>query len=199
VWVRWWWAWGIPALLLAGNLVWLVGLRGGVVGRGSLIERRVAELERDVSRLEGDARRLGEAREKLAGVRSQLASLRQEQLAPMRERLVPFLVDVVERSRQAGLVPERIGYSVTQDEKTELAHFTATYSVTGPYDRIRQLVFLLESSPQFVVIERLALTGTDDAASLDVRFQLTVGTFFSDIDEALLKELGVTEVGRGEG
>jgi len=199
VWVRWWWAWAIPALVLTANLVWLVGLRGGVVGRGTLIERRVSDLQRDVARLQADKRRLIEAQAKLGTLRDELTSLRQEQLAPMRERLVPFLIDVVERSRQASLTPERIGYSYSQEKKSGLVHFNAAYAVTGPYDRIRRLVYLLESSPQFVVIERLGLTGNDDAASLDVRVQLTLGTYFSDIDEQLLEELGVTEVSSGEG
>lgn len=199
VWTRWWWAWTIPALVLIANLVWLIGLRGGVVGRGTLIERRVADLERGVARLESEKRHLVEAQAKLGTLREELTSLRQEQLAPMKDRLVPFLIDVVERSRQASLVPERIGYSYSQDKKTGLVHFNATYAVTGPYDRIRQLVYLLESSPQFVVIEGLGLSGNDDAASLDVKVQLTLGTYFSDVDEELLKELGVTEVSSGEG
>lgn len=199
VWVRWWWAWAIPAVILTANVVWLVGLRGGIVGRGTLIERRVATLEREVARLEADKRRLIDATARLSALRGEVATLRQEQLAPMRARLVPFLIDVVERSRESSLVPERIGYTYSQDEKTGLVHFNATYAVTGPYERIRRLVYLLESSPQFVVIESLGLTGSEDAGSLDVRVQLTLGTYFSDIDEELLRELGVTEVSGGQG
>ena len=36
------------------------------------------------------------------------------------------------------------------------------------------------------------------AASLDVGVQLNVGTYFSDIDENLLKKLGVSEVAGAE-
>jgi Tfp pilus assembly protein PilO len=198
VWLRWWWAWALPALLLTVNIVWLGGLRGAVLGRGSLMGRRVTELEGEVKRLDARRRQLDTTKHDLDTLEERLASLRDAQLAPMRERLVPFLVDVVERARTVGLNPQRIGYSVSEDKKSGLFHFVATYGLEGRYDQMRQLIYLLESSPQFIVIERLGLSGQDDASSLEVSVSLGLGTYFSDVDKELMHELGVTEVQRGE-
>ena len=197
VWLRRWWWWAVPGTLVLLNLVWLAGLRGAVLGRGSLLSRQVDSAERAVRRLEAQRRQLGATQEALDRVQAQVATLREQRLAPMKERLVPFLKDLYARSQEAGLTPDRIGFAAAQEQKSDLAHFTASFSVTGKYQQIRKLVYLLEASPQFIVVEHLGLRGRDEAASLDVTVQMVVGTYFSDIDVKLLKELGITEVKRG--
>jgi len=197
VWWRLWYVWLIPGLLVALNVVWLAGVRGAVLGRGSLLTRQVETTEGEVARLESQQAHLQRTEEQLASLKGDLAALREEQLGRMSARLVPFLTDVVQRAEQSGLRPERIGYTVQRDEKTGLVGFSASYNVKGGYEQIRECVSQLESSPQFIIVERLGLRGQDDASSLTVDVQLTVETFFSDTDEKLLKELGV-EVVRGE-
>lgn len=198
MWVRWWWAWLAPSVLLAVNVVWVGGLRSTLVGRGSLIGRRVASVEDEVTRLETKKRQLMGTKTDLTRLRDGLDTLRERQLAPMRARLVPFLVDVVDRSQKAGLSPEKIGYSPQQDKKTGLVHFSATYGLRGRYEQIRELIYRLESSPQFIVIDSLGLRGQDDPSSLDVSVALTVSTYFSDVDEALLRQIGASEVQHGQ-
>ena len=190
-WWRLWYVWLIPGLLVGLNLVWLAGVRGAVLGRGSLLTRQVEQLREDVSRLEGQKVHLDRTEKQLAGLKGNLTALRDEELGSMSARLVPFLSDVVERAQQAGLQPERIGYSAQKDDKTGLVHFAARYSVKGSYERIRECISLLESSPQFIVVEGLGLHGQEDASSLDVDVQLGVATYFSDADEKLMKQLGV--------
>lgn len=197
VWWRLWYVWLIPGLLVAVNVVWLGAVRGAVLGRGSLLARQVEQLEGDVRRLEGHKSQLERTEAQLLSLRENLATLRHEELGRMSERLVPFLDDVVQRAQDAGLRPERIGYAVQRDEKTGLVRFSASYSVEGGYEQVRECVSSLESSPQFVIVEDLGLRGRDDASSLAVGVQLTVATYFSDTDETLLKQLGV-EVTGGE-
>ena len=196
-----WWllwpVWVVPALLLVVNLAWLGWLRGAIVGRGSVLAREVAALREAVGTLEAQQLQLVEAEQKLATLTERLEGMRGRQLGPMRERLVPFLTDVVARAEQAGLKPERIGYAVREEEKSGLVHFTATYQLKGPYDNVRRCVWLLETSPHFVVIESISLRAPEDASTLDLDAQLTLATFFSDIDRAELAKLETGEVPRG--
>jgi len=196
-----WWllwpVWVVPALLLVVNLAWLGWLRGAIVGRGSLLAREVSALRDAVKTLEAQQRQLVAAEQELATLTTRLEGMRGSQLGPMRERLVPFLTDVVERAEQAGLKPERIGYAVREEEKGGLAQFTATYQLKGPYDSVRRCVWLLETSPHFVVIENISLRAPEDASTLDIDAQLTLATFFSDIDRAELAKLETGEVPRG--
>ncbi len=197
-WWTLWPAWLVPALLIVLNVAWLGWLRGAVVGRGSLLAREVAELRDAVRTLEGQQRQLAAAEADLAALTTRLSAMRGSQLGPMRERLVPFLTDVVERAEKASLRPERIGYGVQEEEKTGLVQFTATYQLKGPYDNVRRCVWLLETSPQFVVIESISLRTPEDASTLDVDAQLTLATFFSDLDRAELAKLESGGVPRGE-
>ena len=197
-WLRLWYLWAVPGLLVVAALVWLIGLRAALLGRGPLLSRQTAETETAVKKLEGQAQQLEQARKSLDELQGDLGELRGSKLGAMHERLVPFLKDVVQRTQEAGLKVERVGYAAKPDEKSGLVYFAASYSVKGSYEQIRRCVYLLESSPEFVLIEGLGLRGGESAASLDVGVQLVVGTYFSDLDEELLRQLGVTEVKHGE-
>jgi hypothetical protein len=193
-WLRMWPAWAVPTALIVVNVVWLFGVRGAVIGRGSLLAKQKASLEAEVAGLTAQRNSLQTANSSLEVLQRDLGALRKEQLGSMRERLVSFLVDLAKRVQAAGLSPERISYSALPDKKSGLVHFAATFGVTGSYEQIRQCVNLLEGSPQFIIVERLGLRGDDAAVSLDVAVQLTVATFFADADTGMLRELGIDEL-----
>lgn len=197
-WLKLWYLWLPAGALVVLNVVWLTGLRGTLLGRGSLLAKQVSDAEAEVSKLEGQLGQLERTAKALEELKANLGELRERRLGPMRERLVPFLQDVVKRTQEAGLQPERVSYTAHREEKTGLVYFTAAYAVKGSYDQIRRCVFLLESSPEFVLLDGLGLRGDESASSLDVGVQLNVGTYFSDIDENLLKKLGVSEVASAE-
>ncbi len=197
-WGRLWFVWVIPALLVIANVVWLAGLRGAVIGQGTWLAQKVAASEDEVQRLEQHRQALAGASRAVEELRTALDDLRSRRLGGMKERLVPFLLDVVERTQRAGLQPERINYTARADDKTGFVQFTAVYSLTGPYENIRRCIYLLEESPQLAIIERLALRGDEHLTSLDVGVQLTVSTYFTDMDRGLMAEFGVEEVAGGE-
>ena len=193
-WLRLWYLWAPPAALVAANVVWLAGVRGTLLGRGSLLARQVTSTQAEVAKLESQERELERESQALARLQENLGALRREQMAPMRERLIPFLTDLFKRTEEAGLRPDRVTYSVHREKRSGLVYFSAHFDVKGNYEQIRRCVFELESSPQFILLEGLALRGSDAATSLDVGVNLGVGTYFADVDEGLMKELGVREV-----
>jgi Tfp pilus assembly protein PilO len=193
-WLRLWYLWVPPAVLVVLNVIWLAGLRGSVVGRGSFLTKQVTDVEVEVNKLESHARELERQTKALADLHQNLGALRRDRLAPMRERLVPFLADLMKRTREAGLNPERLSYAARREEKSGLVYFGASFGVKGSYEQVRRCVFLLESSPQFVLVDQLSLRSDENAASLDIGIQLAVGTYFADLDKGLMQELGVKEV-----
>ena len=197
-WFRLWYAWALPLAVVVLNVVWLIGLRASVVGQGSLIAQRLAESQAALAKLEGQAAELERTERSLEQLRANLDALRKVDMAPMKQRLVPFLTDVLARTQEAGLKVERVTYAAQRDEKSGLAYFSAGYGVKGTYEQIRRCAYLLESSPQFVMLEALALRGDENAASLEVKVQLGVGTYFADLDEEMMKKYGVREVSGGK-
>lgn len=196
-WLKFWYLWVPAGALVVLNVIWLSLLRGTVLGRGSLLTRQVSEAQSEVNKLEGQFQQLERTSRALGELEANLGDLRGKRLGPMRERLVPFLQDVVRRTYEAGLQPDRVAYTAHREAKSGLVYFTATYGVKGSYDQIRRCVFLLETSPEFVLLDGLGLHGDESTSSLDVQVQLNVSTYFSDIDETLLKQLGVKEVTSG--
>ncbi|MFI5167970.1 MAG: hypothetical protein ACHQQS_15280 [Thermoanaerobaculales bacterium] len=197
-WLRLWYLWAIPGFLVLANVVWLGGVRGALLGRGSVLAKQVREAQTNVTKLEEQKRRLEHSAQALASLQGSLGELRETQLASMHDRLIPFLKDVIQCTEEAGLHAERIAYQATRDLKTGLVYFSASYSLKGRYEQIRKCVYLIEVSKEFALIETLGLHSQDAATSVDVNVQLSVGTYFSDLDESLMRELGVNEVARGE-
>jgi Tfp pilus assembly protein PilO len=197
-WLRLWYLWVPAGVLVLLNVIWLTGLRGALLGRGSLLAKQVSGAEREVGKLEGQLHQLEQTTRALEELQANLNDLRERRLGPMRERLVPFLKEVVSRTQESGLQPERVAYAVRREEKTGLVYLSAAYSVKGSYDQIRRCVYLLESSPEFVLVDGMGLRGDESASSLVVEVQLNLGTYFSDVDERMLRELGVNEVTGGE-
>ena len=193
-WLRLWLVWLLPALLLAVNAFWLLGLRGAVLGRGSLLAKQRDAVAGEVASLTAQRDALAAARASLATLESDLGAMRKERLGSMRERMVSFLVDVAKRTHAAGLLPQRINYSADVDEKSGMVHFTAIFSLAGTYEQVRRCVNLLESSPQFVVVERLNVRSEETAISLAVDVQLSVGTYFVDADTGMLRQLGIEDL-----
>lgn len=195
-WLHLWAVWTVPGVLVIANALWLGGLRGAVLGRGSILARQVREAEEQVVALEKQTLALNETRLAVDELSVRLSALRDGQLGSMRQRLVPFLVDVVQRASEAGLASERIGYQARDDEESGLVYFSATYELEGSYEKIRRYIGLLEASPHFVVIEKLELRGLEDASALEIKVRLGVGTYFYDRDRELMQQLGVGEVAR---
>ncbi len=195
-WLRYLWLWLAPTLLAAVNAAWLFSLRGLVLGKGASVVDQVRAKEQQVRELERSLRELEATHQALKQLQQQLARLRLEEMGPMREQLLPFLQAVGERTRQAGLFPERISYVAREEKKSGLVHFAATFELAGSYEQLRQCIAGLEHVPQFLVIERLGLQGEDTARSTNIAMQMVVGTYFSDLDRQLLQQLGATEEAR---
>jgi len=197
-WIRFWYLWALPLAVVVLNVVWLAGLRSTVVGQDSVLAQRLSDAQAALSKLESQAGQLGRTEKALAQLKENLDALRKVDMAPMKKRLVPFLTDVLKRTQDAGLKVERVSYTAHRDEKSGLVSFSAGYGVKGNYEQIRRCAFLLESSPEFIMLDGLALRGDENASSLEVAVQLVVGTYFADLDEELMKQLGVHEVSGGQ-
>jgi Tfp pilus assembly protein PilO len=192
-WLRRWYLWAPAGVLVLANVVWLAGVRGALLGRGPALAARVREVQSSVTRLTEQKAALEHSAAALTSLEGNLGDLRGSLLGSMHDRLIPFLKDVVQRTEEAGLHAERVAYTAQPDKKSGLVYFSASYAVKGSYEQIRRCVYLLETSPQFVMIDSLGLRSQEVATSVDVSVQLIVGTYFSDLDEALLQQLGISE------
>jgi Tfp pilus assembly protein PilO len=80
-------------------------------------------------------------------------------------------------ARQFGLRPARTGTDPETDRESSLARLLVTMVVAGDYRNIREFIYELESSPEFVVIENVALAQGEEA-SAPLVLTIEVATYY---------------------
>jgi Tfp pilus assembly protein PilO len=80
-------------------------------------------------------------------------------------------------ARKNGLRPARTGTDPETDRESALARLLVTMVVAGDYRDIREFIYELESSPEFVVIENVALAQSEEA-SAPLVLTIEVATYY---------------------
>ena len=80
-------------------------------------------------------------------------------------------------ARQFNLRPARTGSEPEADRESALAKLTVTMVVTGDYRDIREFIYELESSPEFVVIDNVALAQSE-ATNAPLVLTIEVSTYY---------------------
>jgi Tfp pilus assembly protein PilO len=84
---------------------------------------------------------------------------------------------LTEMARRANLTPGRAGMSPSQTRESALGKLTVTQTLTGPYRSLRQFIYDLETSPEFLILEHVALSqGSEGSGALVMNVR--VATYF---------------------
>ncbi len=87
-------------------------------------------------------------------------------------RRITFL-KIAQLAQQVNLRLERRNYDVSQESGSELAKLTTTAILSGDYRDIRRFIYALETSPEFLVVENVALSqGGERERRLTVTVQM---------------------------
>jgi hypothetical protein len=162
-------------LLLVVNAVILVVYHGFYDQRiRSLSETKTAlRARRDEAR--AAANRAAETEKKLVALRDGLESFYTETLGARRERLAPMIEEIYEVTQKAGFLPQTIGYA--EESVPGADRFSLTFQIDGRYAEIRRLLYVLETSPKFFVLERVRVAMDENAPDV-LRTSLTVSHYF---------------------
>ena len=76
------------------------------------------------------------------------------------------------------------GINTTENEKgSKLAKLTTNYTLTGDYRDVRRFIYALETTPEFIVLENVALTSSgDQAGSRTLGISLNIATYYRSSD-----------------
>lgn len=80
-------------------------------------------------------------------------------------------------AREFNLRPARTGSEPEADRESALAKLTVTMVVAGDYRDIREFIYELESSPEFVVIDNVALAQSE-ATNAPLVLTIEVSTYY---------------------
>jgi len=188
----------LPAVALcavtAAFYVWQTSESGG---RRAQIRGEIDDYEQKIARLEQLQQAAASDRETVTEIDRQFGILYRDVFGDLDERLTRILRAVGSATREAGLLPSTFSYTAADDQTTGFIRFGVRFSVDGEYQQIRQMLAALQSSPEFLVVENLNLSGDEDPVSRELSISVNIATFLSEVDEGQLRRLtgGITNAG----
>lgn len=176
----------IVTLAAAVLLVWQTSESGGAQSR---VRRQISELEGELERL----RRVEEAartdRQRVEQLDEQFAVLYHDVFGSLEERLTGIMRAVGSATANAGLRPSSYAYAASDDRATGFIRFSVRFSVEGEYRQIRQMLADLQSSPEFLVVDNLSLSGDEEPVTRLLSISVSISTFLAEADEEQLRRL----------
>ena len=180
----------LPAVILcaltAGAYAWQTSESGG---RRAQIRRQIEDLEREIARLERMQEAAVSDRETVAEVDRQFDLLYNDVFGDLDQRLTRILRAVGSATREAGILPGTFSYTATDDQVTGFIRFGVRFSVDAEYVQIRKMLAALQSSPEFLVVENLNLSGDEDPVSRELSISVNISTFLAEADASQLRRL----------
>lgn len=160
----------VLALLLVANAVFFFTYRVQYEARLSDLDARLDQAKAEYQ----EARRARTtAEQQIAAYRKaerEVQSVYRTRWSTQNARLTPLISEVKRLTVASNLVPQSISFSQTEQGAAsptrarglgDVTEVGISFSIQGPYQRIRQLINRLELSEQFVIIDQISLAGAD--------------------------------------
>ena len=88
-------------------------------------------------------------------------------------------------AEQADVRLEQGANAVAHEKGSTLSKLTTSYTLAGEYRNVRRFIYSLETTPEFVVLEHVALTSPgEQAAGRGLAVKLDIATYFRSGDAA---------------
>lgn len=159
-------------ILLVINLVVFFTYRVQQQNRIESLRERRAELEQELQKAQL-ARET--ARQQIASVsrlEKELVRIFDQSWGTPDERLTPLLRELYRHANESGLQPSSRTYGNEQTSREgEATAMTISFGVEGTYEQLREMIQLIETSDQYVVIDSLSL-GERENAGLTITIEL---------------------------
>ena len=173
-------------VIAAAAYVWQSSESGG---RAAGVRAEIGEFETEIARLERLLAQVEGERATVASVNETFDLLYGQVFRSLDDRLTNILREVGLATRSAGLLPGAYKYDAEDEQKTGYVRFSIQFSVTGEYAQIRKLIAAVQSSPEFLVVEQIAFTGDEAAATQELTVAVRVATYLSEASRETLDRL----------
>jgi hypothetical protein len=184
----------LGALIIVNAAVSVLVVRPKVVRYKQLTDlsspqvQAVKTREKDVLQKESYRTSLEKARDDMKHLAGDVLSTRQR-------RMIKVQLEIAKLARECNIALDRVQYPPDNSEGAALEHFAIVVPLLGGYSNLRKFIQLVESSDNFLVIERVAL-GTGKSSDV-VELNITLGTYFIAPDADLDKLGKKTQPGGG--
>jgi hypothetical protein len=136
-------------------------------------ERRALTKKRDEAKAAFD--RASETERRLDELKKSLDGFFGETLGGRKERLASLIENVDDITRKAGFMPSTISFAENQVPGAD--RLTLSFRIEGRYADVKKLLYAFETSPEFLVPERVQVTLDQNAPDV-LRVALSVAHYF---------------------
>lgn len=172
--------------LTAGAYIWQTSESGG---RRVQIRHQIEDLEQEIERLERMQQAAASDRETVEEIERQFDVLYNDVFGDLDQRLTRILRAVGSSTREAGILPSSFSYTAAADKATGYIRFGIRFSVDAEYMQLRRMLAALQSSPEFLVVEGLNLSGDENPVSRELAISVNISTFLAEADAGQLRRL----------
>jgi Tfp pilus assembly protein PilO len=173
-------------ILLGAAFVWQAT---GAAGREERVVAEVDELQAELERLMRIRAEAGSDRAAVGELDRHFKHLYDDVFGNLDERLTRILRSVHAATRGAGLQPGSFGYSAVEDRKLRYVRFGIQFSISGEYGQLRQLLSALQASPEFLIVETIAISGDSEGTNRSLNVGIRVATYLAEADAETLRRL----------
>ena len=85
---------------------------------------------------------------------------------------------VAQIARESNVRHQRIASEPSTEKGSDLSKLTSMFVLTGDYQDVRRFLYALETAPEFLVLERVELTGGDQQRDRGLSVILQVATYY---------------------
>lgn len=91
---------------------------------------------------------------------------------------------LAELARDANVRLQHGNNKVQHEKGSQLSQLTTTYTLTGDYRDVRRFIYSLETAPEFVILDTVALASSKDQQTRGLAMTLEISTYFRTGDAA---------------
>lgn len=172
--------------LLAANAIFFFTYRVQYEARLHALDARLQQAEDDLQRARNKRVLAEQQMASYSKVQADLENIYTHTWSTKPQRLTALIHELKRKGAMTQLDPNSMSFSQAQDKDAQkngrigTSVVTITFSVHGSYQKIRQLINLLETSPQFVIIDAIHLGG-GGSSSNDLTLDLRLKTVFREL------------------
>ena len=172
------------AVLAVVNVAFFLLLTRPKVHEYSNMTQKTAPLLLAVQRREDQVADVEEYASRLEQAENDLVRLREEILATKNTRMVDVQIELHRIAQEFGINTEQVSYQNEILAEEDLERFAMVVPLEGGYQALRGFIQAVESSEQFMVVERVQL-GRSNEGGVMLELNVTLATYF---DAPLLAE-----------
>ncbi len=165
----------LGALIVGNILVAVLVVRPKVAKHRQLTDLSSPQMQ-IVKTREKDVVQKEDFRKALEKTRDDMKHLAGEVLSTRQRRMIGVQLEVAKLAREFGIALDRVRYENEQLDNGALERFAIAVPLSGGYTALRKFIQSVESSENFLVIERVALGAGKSAEILELN--ITLATYF---------------------